>query len=86
MLTCNRPASSELQSVRHYLEGVRPVHEKEREYIQHTEDLITLRPGREHAFIDRGIEKCLHLFEGKVKFVQVSCVEIEESVAASLLT
>lgn len=72
LLACNRPTSSERRSVSNYLHSINPVHEDEQEYVQHKEDLVTLRPGREHAFLDQCIEKCLHLFHGKVGFVQVS--------------
>jgi hypothetical protein len=33
---------------------------------------MTLRPGRDHAWLDCGIEKCLRVLQRRVPFVQVS--------------
>jgi hypothetical protein len=35
------------------------IHDSEKSYIYHKEDLITLRPGREHAWLDTIIERSL---------------------------
>ena len=58
-MSFNRPGKDEHRSVLNYLEGQSPVDESEREYVYRKEDLITLRPGREHAWLDRAIEKAL---------------------------
>lgn len=58
---CNRPTASEYRSVRNYLIGNAPLHHREQEFIQHKEDLITLRPGRDHAWLDRKIEQTLQV-------------------------
>jgi hypothetical protein len=55
----NRPGKAEHLSLLNYVEGYKPVYEPESEYIYCKEDLITLRPGREHAWLDRSIEKFL---------------------------
>lgn len=47
----NKPGSGEYESVSHYLTGMKPVERSERSYINHVEDLVTLRPGREHAWV-----------------------------------
>jgi hypothetical protein len=57
----NRPGKAEHCSLINYVEGQKPVYESESEYIYCKEDLITLRPGREHAWLDRSIEKFLQL-------------------------
>lgn len=56
-----RPSASEYRSVVNYLDNEKPVTDDERSYILHREDLVTLRPGREHAWLDRSIENVLHL-------------------------
>lgn len=57
----NRPSSSEYRSVCRYISQNKPLIPEELEYIQHKEDLVTLRPGRDHAWLDRGIERVLRL-------------------------
>jgi hypothetical protein len=71
-MASNRPSNRKVCSVGNYLENVKPVVSDERTYIQHTEDLVTLRPGREHAFLDQCIESCLHVCQGRLPFVHVS--------------
>lgn len=44
------------------MDGMQPVHADERSYINHREDLVSLRPGREHAWLDTAIEKLLKVF------------------------
>lgn len=36
-----------------------PLYEQESDFIYHKEDLITLRPGREHAWLDGVLERIL---------------------------
>jgi len=57
----NRPSSSEYRSVCRYISQNKPLIPEELEYIQHKEDLVTLRPGRDHAWLDRSIERVLRL-------------------------
>jgi hypothetical protein len=66
----NKPTSGEQCSVRNWMENVDPVCEADASFVEHKEDLITLRPGREHAWLDAGIEKVL---QGcKIAWIQVS--------------
>ncbi|KAK5683304.1 hypothetical protein LTS10_004835 [Elasticomyces elasticus] len=55
----NRPSDSEHKSVLNHIFNVEPVHDTEVHYIYCKEDLVTLRPGRESAWLDRTIEKAL---------------------------
>lgn len=71
MIAGNRPTSAEVSSVENYLRNTKPLAKSEQEYIQHREDLVTLRPGRDHAFLDCFIETCLHALQGPLPFVQV---------------
>ncbi|KAJ9621546.1 hypothetical protein H2203_007033 [Taxawa tesnikishii (nom. ined.)] len=61
LMAFKRPSASEYRSVVNYLDNEKPVTDDERSYILHREDLVTLRPGREHAWLDRSIENVLHL-------------------------
>lgn len=67
----NRPSEKEFTSVRNYIEGEHwPVEGEEASYILHKDDLVTLRPGREHAWLDRLIETMLRLLHKPFPFVQ----------------
>ena len=55
----NKPTSEEHQSVRWWLHNRQAVYDKDAEFIEYEEDLVTLRPGREHAWLDSSVEKML---------------------------
>lgn len=57
--TLNRPSSFDYTSVARYLYDKNPLRLEEQTWIQHREDLVTLRPGREHAWLDAAIERFL---------------------------
>lgn len=59
LMAFNRPAASDYQSVANYIYNREPVVEDERTWIYCKEDMITLRAGREHAWLDTGIERLL---------------------------
>jgi hypothetical protein len=65
-----KPTAGEQRSVRNWLENIEPVHQADASFVEHAEDLVTLRPGREHAWLDAGVEKVLR--GCKVTFIQVS--------------
>ena len=67
-----RPSDSEYASVHNYLDNIKPIHKDERAYISHKEDIVTLRPGREHAWLDRVIEYILKRLEKPVPWFTVS--------------
>jgi predicted nucleic acid-binding Zn ribbon protein len=48
--------------------------EEESGFIYEKEDLITLRPGREHAWLDGMIERILQLFRCKLTMVSLTTV------------
>ena len=58
----SRPAETEYQSVRNYLHNTRPLAQGEEPRIDYKEDLVTLRRGREYAWLDVTIEHLLRLF------------------------
>jgi hypothetical protein len=41
------------------MDNVKPLYEEDAAFLNHEEDLITLRPGREHAWLDVSVEKML---------------------------
>ena len=65
----NRPAASDYQSVANYIYNREPVVEDERKWIYWKEDMITLRAGREHAWLDTGIERLL-------RFLRCQLIEV----------
>jgi hypothetical protein len=56
---CNRPSSGEVNSVRNFINYRQPLVPSQQKFIKCKEDLITLRSGREHAWLDASIEKAL---------------------------
>jgi hypothetical protein len=56
---CNRPSSGEVNSVRNFINYRQPLVPSQQKFIKCKEDLITLRPGREHAWLDASVEKAL---------------------------
>ena len=69
----NRPGKAEHCSVLNYVEGRTPVEKKESQYVYRKEDLITLRPGREHAWLDRSIEYILRVADCRLLRVRQKC-------------
>ncbi|KAF2028209.1 hypothetical protein EK21DRAFT_114124 [Setomelanomma holmii] len=61
MMSFKKPSNSEYQSVGRYLNNRQALVEKEATWIQHKEDIITLRTGRDHAWLDDIIEGLLRL-------------------------
>ena len=59
LVALNRPSRSEYNSVENYFHNTQPLRKEEQSWIQCKEDLVTLRPGREHAWLDTGIEHLL---------------------------
>ncbi|RFU34107.1 hypothetical protein B7463_g2216, partial [Scytalidium lignicola] len=54
----SKPAARDYESVKNFFDNKAPVCEEE-EYIRFKEDMITLKPGRENAWLDAAIEKAL---------------------------
>ncbi|KAF1850160.1 uncharacterized protein K460DRAFT_273358, partial [Cucurbitaria berberidis CBS 394.84] len=59
MMALNHPSRADFQSVQNYMDNRQPLLEAEASWVRKKEDLITLRVGREHAWLDSGIEKLL---------------------------
>lgn len=61
LTSLSKPAARDYRSVRNYFEDKGPVVEDEK-YINHKEDIITLKPGRENAWLDAMVERGLRKF------------------------
>lgn len=58
----NRPPQRDYNSVASFVKHKKPLFEGDDDFIYCKEDLITLRPGRESAWLDATVEKILKLF------------------------
>lgn len=76
MMAFGRPGDVDCESIGRYLYNRKALDEEEASWIHHREDLITLKPGREHAWLDgivEGLLKVCHcklvdkIFRSKVK-------------------
>ncbi|KAL8862605.1 MAG: hypothetical protein Q9178_001103 [Gyalolechia marmorata] len=74
MVSLNKPADRDHLSVLNFLENgyeengeppLRPLMEADSEFIYRKEDLVTLRPGRESAWLDAFVEKLLKMIHCK---------------------
>ncbi|KAF2186441.1 hypothetical protein K469DRAFT_706409 [Zopfia rhizophila CBS 207.26] len=61
MMAFKRPADADYQSVGRYINNRKPLVEEEATWIQHKEDIVTLRTGREHAWLDDVVEGFLKI-------------------------
>lgn len=59
MVALTKPATKDYKSVQNWLWINNPLDEECQSWIKLKEDLITLRPGREHAWLDAGLEYML---------------------------
>jgi hypothetical protein len=59
MVALSKPSSSEWESVATFMNNEKPLVKDQRNFILRKEDLITLRPGREYAWLDSFIERLL---------------------------
>ncbi|KAL8628458.1 hypothetical protein Q9189_005817, partial [Teloschistes chrysophthalmus] len=67
----DRPSSRDYQSVLHFMEADEgQLYEAEMDFIYEKEDLVTLRPGRDHGWLDVLIERFLLYF--RCRFLVIS--------------
>ena len=63
MITFSRPTSKDYCNVRHFISNreneCTGVNSRESTWINHKYDLVTIRPGRDHAWLDSTIEAVL---------------------------
>jgi len=56
MAGCNRPSERDYQSLRNEFDKVAPLCDRDAAFIQCKEDIISLKPGREPAWLDEMVE------------------------------
>lgn len=66
LVAMNRPPMREQTSLRNYIENRQCLVETESTFAYHKEDLVTLRPGRDHSFVDASVEQFLMTFPCKL--------------------
>jgi hypothetical protein len=59
LVALNKPAPRDYTSVKNYFENDPPLNSEDECYIYRKEDMITLKPGRENAWLDGTIERVL---------------------------
>ncbi|KAL9118101.1 MAG: hypothetical protein Q9187_005355 [Circinaria calcarea] len=62
LLSWNTPSTRDYTSVVNWLDTEAPLSEADCGFIKEKQDLITLRPGREHAWLDAFVERILKAF------------------------
>lgn len=70
LTSLNKPSTGEYRSVEAWINNIKPCYNAEHSFIYRKEDLVTLRPGREHAWLDSSVESLLRVFN--CKSVEVS--------------
>ncbi len=73
-----QPSKRDYQSVLNFMENNGgQFFEEESEFIYHKNDLVTLRPGREYAWLDGTIERILQTFRCKILAVGLDSLPCE---------
>jgi hypothetical protein len=62
MVAINKPASRDFKSVQNFFYNEQPFCKEDEYYIYHKEDIVTLKPGRENAWLDGIVETILQKF------------------------
>ena len=62
LVAMNKPPQRDQLSLRNYIENRNCIVEEESAFAYHKEDLVTLRPGRDHSFVDAFVERMLRSF------------------------
>ncbi len=88
MVSLNKPADRDHLSVLNFLENgyeenggqpLRPLMEADSEFIYRKEDLVTLRPGRESAWLDAFVERLLKMIHCKPVQVRLPPIKFTRS-------
>lgn len=81
LVAMNKPPVRDQLSLRNYVEGRQCLVESESAFAYHKEDLVTLRPGRDHSFVDAFVERMLRTFHCHL-FQKIFCSEETASKSA----
>lgn len=79
MIAMHRPAKVDYTSVRTFMWNHTPIMQPEASWIDPEEDMITLRAGREHAWLDSCIERLLKCFH--CSLLEVCCFNDQKANA-----
>jgi len=87
MVALNRPVGKDYDRFALYVHKAYPFHDPDKKWIYCKEDLVTLRPGREYAWLDAVVDKVLMRLNCKAvkvrdmtTFYRISTEYIEEAV------
>jgi hypothetical protein len=58
----NRPTDRDHASITNYFNYAQPLMEGDDDFLCHKEDLVTIRAGREHAWLDAAVEGFLRWY------------------------
>ncbi|TVY85009.1 hypothetical protein LSUE1_G003434 [Lachnellula suecica] len=83
LATFNRPPTRDYLSIRRYFDEQDPVSNME-SYIYHKEDIVTLKPGREHSWLDSFVESILRRCDSKVIRYVFSTPELRDKADPKL--
>lgn len=71
MVAMHQPSKGDYSSVQTFMWNHKPLLQKEACWINYEEDMVTLRAGREHAWLDSVIEMLLRWFHCSLLEVRV---------------
>ncbi|TVY43735.1 hypothetical protein LOCC1_G005188 [Lachnellula occidentalis] len=83
----SRPPTRDYLNIRKYFDEQAPLCNVE-SYIYHREDIVTLKPGREHSWLDSIVESILRRLSGRivrVVYIHNSCVRLLQRERVELL-
>ncbi len=66
LVSLNRPSSADYTSMANFIYNEQPVAGKECEWVYWKEDLVSLCPTRDYAWLDAALERTLKWFDGPV--------------------
>ena len=75
-MAMRKPSSHEYGSLRNWVDIFQPVVEDEQAFVLRREDLVTLRPGREHAWLDSMIEKAVRQCNFTVRIIRLDLLQL----------
>lgn len=76
MVSLNKPARRDYNSVESYIFDKQPLFDEENGFIYNKEDLIALRDGREMALLDNFIETLLKMFHCRL-LQRIFCSKVQ---------
>lgn len=71
MVSLNKPTEADYTSVTNFMYNEKPLKSAEYHWVYQKEDLVSLSPSRDYAWLDATLEKVLKYCDGPI--VQVSC-------------